>query len=70
MQSLSAIEHDAMKLPESDRATLAARLLDSLPAVLSDSDEGVAEARRRDAEMDRDPEAALTWDELKRDLQP
>jgi putative addiction module component (TIGR02574 family) len=66
MQTLSDIEREAMKLPDSSRAYLASRLLASLPAVLSDDDDGVAEALRRSAEMDRDPAAALTWEELKR----
>ncbi len=55
-----------MKLPDSDRASLASRLLDSLPAVLSDDDDGLAEAIRRDAEMDRDPSASMTLEELRR----
>ena len=64
MQSLSEIEQAAMKLPDGDRASLAARLLDSLPAVLFDEDDGVAEAIRRDAEMDRDPAASITLEEV------
>lgn len=55
-----------MKLPEAERATLALRLLDSLPAVLSDEDEGVAEALRRDAELERDPAVGLTLEQLRR----
>ena len=66
MQSLSEIERAAMKLPDNDRAALAARLLDSLPAVLFDEDDGLAEAIRRDAEMDRDPAASITLEELRR----
>ena len=68
MQTLSEVEREAMSLPEADRATLAYRLLDSLPAVLSDSDEGIAEALRRDAELDRDPAAGLTLEQLRRAL--
>lgn len=60
MLTLSEVEREAMKLTDGDRACLAARLLDSLPAVLSDSDDGLAEAIRRDAEMDRDPAAVMT----------
>ncbi len=67
MQALSDIEREAMKLPDSDWASLASRLLDSLPAVLSDDDDdGLAEAIRRDAEMDRDPSASMTLEELRR----
>jgi hypothetical protein len=69
MQTLSELEREAMKLPEGDRAALAGRLLDSLPAVLSDSDEGVTEALRRDAELERDPSAGLTLKQLRRELE-
>ncbi len=57
-----------MRLPEGDRATLASRLLDSLPAVLSDKDQGVAEALRRDAELERDPATGLTLEQLRQAL--
>ena len=66
MQSLRDVEQEAMKLPEADRAALASRLLNSLPAVLYDEDEGVAEALRRNAELERDPTAALSLDQLRR----
>lgn len=58
-----------MQLPESDRAMLAAQLLGSLSAVLADSDDGVAEAFRRDDDLERNPESAMTLDELRRSLQ-
>ncbi len=70
MQTLSEIEQQAMKLPDVGRACLASRLLDSLPAVLSDDDEGIAEAMRRDAELDQDPAAGLTLEELKQTVKP
>lgn len=54
----------ASKLPASDRAKLAADLLDSLPGILVDDDDGLAEARRRSEEMDRDPSAGLTHEEF------
>ena len=63
MLSMSEIEREAMQLPVRDRASLAARLLDSLPAVLIEEDDGLAEAIRRDAEMDRDPAASMTLEE-------
>jgi putative addiction module component (TIGR02574 family) len=66
MQILNDVEERAMKLPEAQRATLASRLLDSLPAVLADDDEGIAEALRRDAELDRDPSTGMTVEELRR----
>lgn len=40
-------------------------LVDSLPGVLHEDDEGLAEAERRDKEMDADPSACLTLEEFK-----
>jgi hypothetical protein len=68
MATLSDIEQEAMKLPECGRASLACRLLDSLPAMLSDADEGIAEALRRNEELHQDPAAGFTLDELKQTL--
>ena len=70
MQTLSELERQAMDLSESDRAIFAAHLLDSLPPVLADADEGVGEALRRDAELESDPATAMTLDELRRSLRP
>ena len=64
MATIFEVEKLALDLPEQERAKLAANLLDSLPGVLSDEDEGVAEALRRDAEMDADPNQAITLAEL------
>lgn len=64
MPTLAAVESLARHLSDSDRARLAAGLLDSLPGVLHDEDEGVAEALRRSEEMDRDPSACLTHEEF------
>ena len=58
------IEKLALDLPERDRATLASNLLHSLPPILDDEDEGIAEALRRDAEMDADPNLAISFEEL------
>ena len=58
------VEKLALDLPEEDRAQLAASLLDSLPGILSDQDDGVAEALRRDAELDAHPERAISLEEL------
>ena len=60
MATIVDIEKLALDLPERQRATLAANLLESLPAILSDEDEGVAEALRRDAELDADPDQAIS----------
>lgn len=54
MVNLAEIEALALKLPESDRAKLAAGMLDSLPGVLVEEDEGLAEAVRRSEEIGGD----------------
>ena len=64
MATILEIEKLALDLPEQERAILAANLLDSLPAILSDEDEGVGEALRRDAELDAHPEEALSLEGL------
>jgi Putative addiction module component len=66
MLTLSEIEREAMKLPDNARASLASRLLESLPAVLSDEDDGLAEALRRSAELDQNPALAMTLKEVKK----
>jgi hypothetical protein len=43
---------------------LAANLLDSLPPILADEDGGIAEALRRDAELDADPSLSVSFEEL------
>lgn len=62
------IQKRAMDLPDSDRASLAANLLISLPAVLVDEDDGIAEARRRSKELNGDPSAGCSWLEIKQAL--
>jgi hypothetical protein len=63
------IEKLALDLPERERATLAANLLESLPPILSDDDEGIGEAVRRDAELDADPSQAISLAELDSQIQ-
>lgn len=65
MNTLAAIEREAMTLTNADRTVLAERLIASLPALLSDDDDGISEALRRDAELDRDPAAGLALDEVR-----
>ena len=60
MATILEIEKLALTLPEKQRATLAANLLDSLSGVLSDEDEGLAEALRRDSELDANPHEAIS----------
>ena len=64
MATIVEIEKLALNLPEKERATLAANLLESLPGVLSEEDDGVAEALRRDAEIDADPNQAISLTQL------
>jgi putative addiction module component (TIGR02574 family) len=64
MSTIVEVEKLALDLPEQERAALAANLLDSLPGILSDEDEGVAEALRRDAEIEADPTSVISLAEL------
>ena len=64
MSSIVEIEKLALDLSEQDRATLALNLLASLPPVLADDDGGVAEALRRDEELNNDPSQGVTLAEL------
>jgi putative addiction module component (TIGR02574 family) len=66
MVTLAEIEAQAMILTESERETLAHRLMDSLSTDFDYENEGDAEALRRDAEMDKDPSACLTMEQFKR----
>lgn len=69
MSTTLEIEKLALDLSERERAALAANLLNSLPGVLSDEDEGVAEALRRDAEMDADPNQGTSFAQLDSQIQ-
>lgn len=64
MASVVEIEKLAFELPDSQRAMLAAHLLRSLPSVLHEEDEGLAEALLRDAELDADPDMGISLDQL------
>jgi hypothetical protein len=68
MATLSESEPQVLALPERDRADLAARLLSSLPAVLEEEDDGVAEALRREREAEDDPSACLSLEEFEEGL--
>jgi putative addiction module component (TIGR02574 family) len=63
--TITEIQSGALKLPEDQRAALIAELLGSLPAVLSDIDDGSDEAARRIAEIKVDPACRRTWDQVK-----
>jgi len=62
--TISEVEKLALDLPENQRAALAAHLLQSLPSVLHDEDEGIAEALRRDAELDANPSLSVSLKQL------
>ncbi len=69
MATIVEIEKLALSLPEKERATLATNLLESLPPVLFDEDEGVAEALRRDAEIDSNPDQIISLAQLDAQIQ-
>jgi putative addiction module component (TIGR02574 family) len=62
--TITEVEKLALDLPESQRAVLAAHLLGSLPPVLHDKDEGIAEALRRDAELNANPSSGISLEQL------
>ena len=64
MATIAEVEKLALDLPETERAVLAAHLLGSLPSVLYDEDEGIAEALRRDAEFEANPSLGMSLEEL------
>jgi hypothetical protein len=65
MVTLEILEAQAMQLPDDQRATLAAHLLNSLPGILHDDDGGIAEAMRRDVELDRDPATGMSLEQFR-----
>ena len=64
MATMTEVENLALDLSERERALLAAHLLDSLPPVLHDDDDGIAEALRRDADLDADPNLGVSLEQL------
>lgn len=68
MVTIAELEAQAMQLPQDQSAVLAAHLLNSLPSILHDDDEGIAEAIRRDAELDSDPSSGQTLQEFRQSL--
>ena len=69
MATVIEIEKLALDLPEQERARLAANLLESLPGVLSDEDDGIAEALRRDADLEANPDQAISLAQLDSEIQ-
>ncbi len=68
MTRIQTLKAEAMGLTDAERATLASDLLCSLPATLSDEDEGVSEALRRDADLSSNPSSEISWNDLKKEL--
>ena len=66
MMKVKEVEKLALELPEEQRAALAAHILDSLPPLLTDEDEGLAEALRRDAEMNSNPTIGISLQDFDR----
>ena len=64
MATILEVEKLALDLSENERAVLVAHLLGSLPPVLQDADEGIAEALRRDAELDANPSGGLSLEQV------
>lgn len=64
--STAALEHAVFSLPVAERITLADRLYASVPEeVQTAADRAwLAEAERRDAEMEADPSIGLDFDEV------
>ena len=69
MATIAEIKRLVLSLPEKERAALAANLLESLPGVLFDEDEGVAEALRRDSEIDANPDQIISLAQLNAEIQ-
>jgi len=64
---LAEIEHEMLALPERERASLAAKLLESLPPLGTDiSDE---EVERRERELESGQVAAISHEEFVRGVQ-
>jgi putative addiction module component (TIGR02574 family) len=61
---MAEVDKPALALPEADRALLAYRLMASLPDDVAYEVEGYLEANRRNAEMDANPSACITLEEM------
>ena len=64
MTTLATVERLALELPEQQRATLAVHILDSLPALFSEDDGGLAVATHRDVEMDENPAIGISLEDM------
>ena len=65
MSLVADVEELALKLSDSERGSLANKLIASLPTpYVDDDDDWAAEAIRRDREMDENPDCVLTHEEF------
>jgi hypothetical protein len=64
MPTITEVEKLALDLPDGQRAVLAAHLLQSLPSVFHNEDEGMEEALRRDADLDSSPSIGISLEQL------
>ena len=69
MATITEVEKLALALPEDHRAILAEHLLGSLSPVLHDEDGGIAEALRRDAELDANPPLGISLEQLEQEIE-
>ena len=65
MSTIAEVESLAFQLSVTERARLASKLLESLPEILKDDDEGVAEAMRRREELIANTEIGISVEELR-----
>lgn len=66
--TITELQAGARNLPEDQRFALIVDLIGSLPAVLSDFDDGSDEAGRRFDEMRSDPSSRRTWEQVKTEI--
>lgn len=62
MLTIAELEKLVFNLSEKERAELVGKILRSLP--LYSDDGGLSEARRRDLQMDENPESAVSMEQL------
>lgn len=65
MTRIQEICEQANSLSDRERAHLAADLLEGLPNVLDEEDDGVAEALKRDTEMSASADSGISWNTLR-----
>ena len=69
MATANEVEKLALDLAEKERAVLATLLLKSLPGVLDDADEGMAEALQRDKDLDANRKLETSIEQLDQQIQ-